>query len=264
MVNTFMGQPITAQQMSDLMRQHPEYFHMHQTAPLPGRATLNTTANLDRSPWTIPPEARSRNIILWSRNDAKTSRHPRARTNLIHSSKVKHNVLNNFNTLHEEYPRRSYLRPIGGMHRPNDPVELTTFVHDTVFVFERGHQGTQHLYIMGQPALTLMSVYLPYHPSGDVLEYHLAEIRSTSTPRSEKYKRLFLRHLGFDCTLYRGKLSILIPGMDRLIIENGKGYRFALPTSIPTDPFDRGYMVSTTMATMATNSASRIGTILLK
>jgi len=59
---------------------------------------------------------------------------------------------------------------------------------------------------------------------------HLAEILPSGTigtrNRVEKLKRLFLRHMGFNCARYSNKLRILYPDGTSILIKPTEYYKF--------------------------------------
>jgi hypothetical protein len=138
----------------------------------------------------------SNSNILYSRKEA-AKRNPRFLANDIrHSYKHSRMVLEEFDLLGREDPS---LRP---------PSAFTFYTS----------RGIARLHILGRPSITMIK--------GAGNSISITEILPTNHPRTEKLKRLFMRHLGFNCTRWGKNIRIKYPSGDWITFPMAEGFMF--------------------------------------
>ena len=137
--------------------------------------------------------------VHWQRNDTIPPSHPMARRSKLGALKVKNTVLLNFGRLPEDWS------------------------NGRVFTFGQpfGQPGPEKtLKILGVDQLSLILTEICNRD----YTVRLARIYPSENSIMAKYKRLFLRHLGYNCVRYR-KDSFSLNG---IIIKNNEDFRFHL------------------------------------
>lgn len=187
--------------------------------------TWDTPAPIRR--FTPSPLPRNDLPILYKRMDSAMPSPRRQRKTRMYKDIYFNNMLRAYGDLHITFP----------YHNHHNHLCLS---------FRRESEFIQSLYIDEYMALQFISIR-KQEIVGDTMEIHLCKICSVGNDRNEKLKRLFLRHMGFNCTRYDNKLRILFKDNTRIILPKDKEYK--LHNQSPD-----GY----------TNNNSKIGTLLIK
>lgn len=168
-------------------------------------------------------------LVLYRRRDSATPNPRLQRKTITYRNLYFDNMLHKYKDLHIIFPRHS---------APNN--------HHLNLNFRKESYGNQDLYINDYIALQFIAI-IKQEIIGEVLEIHLCKIYPVGNDRNEKLKRLFLRHMGFNCIRYDNKLKILFRDGTSILLPKDKHYRFDNQSS-------SGY----------TNGNSKIGTLLIK
>ena len=179
-------------------------------------------------------------VILWQRRDRAPRYHTWLRKSGTYSYLFKQALLRRFDSLHEEFPnnqtlvRRSPTPPTLAELTNGDLPGLTAVTTETymkTFTFD-AIGNTQILCINGFRQLQFYKEFHNNNPFNGVREYsiRLVRIMGTQEHRIEKLKRLFLRHLGYDCVASKKvDTTIRINSGNSIIIKHGEGMN--IPTS---------------------------------
>ena len=181
-------------------------------SPIVSNSTFQTSAFTPAQPVL----SRERRPLFNVRLDGPTPHFRFQRRNKEKAREYKHQVIANFSSLSTQYP---FSLPHIGR-----PVATGMTLASLTFSFIGGKTSAM-LYIKNIPAIEF---YCEYNRGFEYV--HLHAIQSDPTPSLKEHanlKRLFLRHMGFDCTKYKTGSLLKYKDGHEIFIDHSKQISFA-------------------------------------
>lgn len=198
-----------------------------------GNALIGST----RVPTSLPAEQgkNKKQDLLYMRGDCPRLTHFRTKRTNMYREFYRTEVALHFDDLHLTFPlpsedntyrtlplTRMETNIIGEILDLESPLQSR---RELIFSFNKVGNDKQILCIAGIPALVFVAINGFIPSRGETQEIHLYKILPVNNSGYEKLKRLFLRHMGFNCIRHKNMLKIKFRS-DEVIIKPKEEYTF--------------------------------------